>query len=287
MSAIEIILEAAGEAEHRLGRRLAVGAEQRGRAAPANFDAAEQIGLRAGHLEYARGIELRGRAEYLRVRQEANLGAAPIGGLADDLQLGDGLAALEALAIQRLRARHLDLGPRGKRIDDGDADAVQAARGLVGAAVELAARVQLGHDDLERGFAREFRMRIDRHAAAVVGHGEPAALLHHHLDEGRVARDRLVHRVVDHFGEQMMQRVGVGAADIHARPAPHRLQPLQHLDRRRVVIALPGRPRARGGLALDGRNFTGRRVAAKQVVGHAGLGSDSFGSSLAQPVVNE
>src|SRR5271170_5518120 len=69
----------------------------------------------------------------------------------------------------------------------------------------------------------------------------------------------------------MVQRVGVGAADIHAWPAPHRLQPLQHLDRGRVVFALSGRARAERRLALGGRNLTGRRRAAKQVVGHAGL----------------
>ena len=62
------------------------------------------------------------------------------------------------------------------------------------------------------------------------------------LDEGRMAGDRLVHRVVDHLGEEMMQRVGVGAADIHARAAAHRLEPLQHLDRGGVVVGLAGGP---------------------------------------------
>ncbi len=37
-------------------------------------------------------------------------------------------------------------------------------------------------------------------------------------------------RVVDHLGEQVVERVAVGAADIHARPAPDRLEPLEHLD---------------------------------------------------------
>ena len=45
-----------------------------------------------------------------------------------------------------------------------------------------------------------------------------------------VARQRLVHRVVDDFGEQMMQRLFVGAADIHAGPAAHRLEAFEHLD---------------------------------------------------------
>ena len=37
--------------------------------------------------------------------------------------------------------------PRRERIDDGNADAMQAAGDLVGVLVEFAARVQLGHDD--------------------------------------------------------------------------------------------------------------------------------------------
>jgi hypothetical protein len=41
---------------------------------------------------------------------------------------------------------------------------------------------------------------------------------------------RLVHRIVQNFGCQMVQRRLGGAADIHAWPAPDRLQPLQHLD---------------------------------------------------------
>jgi hypothetical protein len=50
------------------------------------------------------------------------------------------------------------------------------------------------------------------------------------LDPGGVAGHRLVHGVVEDLGEQMVQRLLVGAADIHARAAAHRLQPLQHLD---------------------------------------------------------
>src|SRR3546814_2612761 len=38
------------------------------------------------------------------------------------------------------------------------------------------------HDDLERRLARKFRMRIDRHAAAVVDDGQPVAGIEHDLD---------------------------------------------------------------------------------------------------------
>ena len=45
-----------------------------------------------------------------------------------------------------------------------------------------------------------------------------------------MARDRLVHGVVEHLGEEVMHGLLVGAADIHAGAPAHRLEPLQHLD---------------------------------------------------------
>ena len=60
----------------------------------------------------------------------------------------------------------LDPQPRGQRVDDADADAVEAAGDLVAAAAELAAGVEHGLDDLERVLAG--RWRADRDAAAVV-----------------------------------------------------------------------------------------------------------------------
>ena len=50
------------------------------------------------------------------------------------------------------------------------------------------------------------------------------------VDEGGMAGHRLVHGIVDHLGEEVVQRLLVGAADIHARTPAHRLQPFQHLD---------------------------------------------------------
>ena len=55
----EIVLQAAGKMEGRLGGDLAFGVDERGRAAPANFHAAEQIGLGARHLEQPRRVEAR------------------------------------------------------------------------------------------------------------------------------------------------------------------------------------------------------------------------------------
>ena len=226
----EIILQAAGEMKGVFGRNVLDALQQLGVAAPADFDAAEQIGFRARHLEQALRLERRLGAENLGVGLEADAGAAAVVDLAEVFELALGMAALETHPIELLAARDFDLEPRRQRVDDGDADAVQTARGLVDLGVEFAAGMQRAHDDFERRFLRKFRMRIDRDAAAVVGDGQKAVGAQFHLDEGGVARQRLVHGIVDDFGEQMMQRLFVGAADIHAGPAAHRLEPFEHLD---------------------------------------------------------
>ena len=86
---------------------------------------------------------------------------------------------------------------------------------------------------------------------------EPAVGAKLDLDEGGVAGQRLVHGIVDHLGEQVMQRLFVGAADIHAGAAADRLEPLQHLDMMRRIAAL-GATAARGAAACGGA----RRFAA-------------------------
>ena len=75
----------------------------------------------------------------------------------------------EGLAVELAVARDLDLEPLRQRVHHRDADAVQAAGGLVDLGIELSARMQRRHDDFERRLVAEFRMRIDRNAAAVVG----------------------------------------------------------------------------------------------------------------------
>ncbi|GJE71691.1 hypothetical protein CHKEEEPN_3238 [Methylorubrum podarium] len=198
---------------------------------------------------------------------EAHPRAAPVLHPADRLEASLRVAAGKGLAVEGLVAGDLHLQHVRERVDDGDADAVQAAGGLVDLRIELTARVQRGHDDLERRLARKFRVRIDRDAAAVVGDDEGARLLQLHLDEARVARDRLVHGIVDHLGEEVVQRPLVGAADIHAGPAPHRLQPLQHLDRRGVVtrfrrLRRGRRLRCHGGETAAALGLRGGRLAS-------------------------
>jgi hypothetical protein len=164
-----------------------------------------------------------------------------------------------------------DLHPKviGKRVDHRDADAVQTARGLVGLARELAARVQRAEDHLQRALVGELRMRVDGDAAPVVADGDRMVFMHLHLDAGGVARHRLVHGVVEHLGHQMVQGALIGAADIHARTLAHGLQPLQHLDGGGIValrLVVSGKEVIRHGAALSCGGF----VQSWQVWGQGG-----------------
>ena len=216
---------------------------------------------------------MRARAEDLRIGLEAHARAAPVVDAARVLELGHRQPALEALGVELLAARDLHVQPRRERVDHRDADAVQATRGLVGARIELSARMQRGHDHFEGGLLREFRVRVDGNAAAVVGHGQPVARLQQHLDPRGVAGDGLVHGIVEHLGEQVMQRRFVGAADVHARPPAHRLQTLENLDGGGRIARLARRAAHRfGRLAGGGRGsgcrFGGRlarRAAAEEI----------------------
>ena len=77
-------------------------------------------------------------------------------------------AALVGLRPHVAVALDLEVEPLGQRVHDRHADAVQAARDLVAAAVaELAAGVQDGQHDLGRG-ALLLLVHVDGDAAAVV-----------------------------------------------------------------------------------------------------------------------
>src|SRR3546814_2012852 len=95
-------------------------------------------------------------------------------------------------------------------------DAVKATGGRISLAVELAARMEHGHDDFQRRLAGEFGVRVDRHTAAVVDDGQPVADVEDDLDPVRMAGHRLVHAVVDHLGGEGVERALVGAPDVHA-----------------------------------------------------------------------
>ena len=146
-----------------------------------------------------------------------------------DLDIGLRHAALIALAMDLAARAHLHLQPVGERVDRRDAHAVQAAGHLVGAAAEFAAGMQLGHHRFQR---RPAGLLVDAHgdAAAPVLHGDAAVFVDGDLDAVAVAGHRFVDGVVHDLVDHVVQRLDVGAADVHARATPHRLQPFKHLD---------------------------------------------------------
>ena len=104
--------------------------------------------------------------EDLGVGLEGDLGALALGG-ADGLQRRYRLAAPVALLPDLAVALDLERQPLGERVHHRDADAVEAARDLVGLLVELAAGVEARHHDLGRG-APLAGVHVHRNAAAVV-----------------------------------------------------------------------------------------------------------------------
>ena len=123
----EVVSKPAGKMKRGFRRDLGALGDERGRAAPSDLDASEQIGLRARHPEHARGIEPRLRAEYLRIRQEPHFGAAAVRRLADNRERGCWLAPFERLPVERLAARDLDFEFLRERVHDRYADAMKSA----------------------------------------------------------------------------------------------------------------------------------------------------------------
>ena len=127
-------------------------------------------------------------------------------------------------------APDLDVQVLRERVDDGHADAVEAAGDLVAAAVaELAAGVQDGEHDLDGRLALLLHDR-DGDAAAVVDDRDRVVRVDRHVDAVAVAGKRLVDRVVDDLVDQVVQAAHTGRADVHAGPLAHGFEALEDGD---------------------------------------------------------
>ena len=119
---------------------------------------------------------------------------------------------------------------RGERVDDGDADPVQAAGNLIGIVLELSAGVKLGHDDLGRRNAF-LGMNIHRNAATVIRHSHRTVAVELNRDAVAMARHGLVDGVVHDLEDHMVQAGAViGVADIHTGSLADSVESAQHLD---------------------------------------------------------
>ena len=159
--------------------------------------------------------------------------------LADLDQLAVGHAVAEGLPPQGPAVLDLDDQLRRQRVDDRDAHAVQSAGDLVAAAAELAAGVQLGERDRDGGQLLA-RRGVGRDAATVVLDPDRTVRGEGQHDPVAVAGQGLVDPVVHDLPDQVVQAALAGRADVHARPLADRLEPLEDLDRRGVVLDAVG-----------------------------------------------
>ena len=186
------------------------------------------------------------------------------------------------LAVEPAVARHLDGQLLGERVDDGDADAVQAARDLVAAALaELAAGVEGGEHRLHRRQSR-LLVLLHRDAGAVVDHADVPVPLDGDVDAVAALGHRLVDGVVDDLVDQVVEAAGVGGADVHAGAPAHGLQALEHLDVVDGVAVVGGLPRGAGVAAAVATTLRGGLVGA----GSTGLRLTRAGRGRHVPSLN-
>ena len=150
-------------------------------------------------------------------------------------------------------AADLDVELFGERVDDRDADAVQAAGDLVAAALaELAARVQDREDDFDGRLALLLH-HADGDAAPVVDLRHRVVRVDRHRDLVAEARQSLVDRVVDELVDEVVESHHAGRADVHAGPLADRLEPLEDADVLGAVVGGAGRLRgSRSGAVFAG-----------------------------------
>ena len=92
---------------------------------------------------------------------------------------------------------------------------MQTARDLIGIAVELAARMQLGHDHLSGGHAFAF-VDTDRNTAPVIAHSDRAVGVDPYIDMIGVTGQSLVNAVIHDLVNHMVQTGPViSITDIH------------------------------------------------------------------------
>src|SRR5207237_1705343 len=131
--------------------------------------------------------------EDLIVRTERDRGAGALG-RAYDFQLRGLLAPFEPHPMLLAVPPDADLQPFAQAVDDGQADAVQAAGDAVHLPLELPAAVHAGQDQLD---ARDavLGMQVDRDPAAVVRDGHRAVLVERDLERFAAPRRGPVHRL--------------------------------------------------------------------------------------------
>ena len=150
-------------------------------------------------------------------------------GVAHNLHVVERLSLFVFLLVDVAVAEHLREHVARQGVDAADADAVQTARYLVAALVELTAGMQHGHDDLE-GRLVHFLVLVDGDASAVVLHGDRVIFVDGYLDVLAVTGHCLVDRVVDGLVHQVVKTFLADVANVHCRALADGLEAFQHLN---------------------------------------------------------
>src|SRR5579885_243537 len=104
----------------------------------------------------------------------------------------------------------INLAPFGERVDDRDANPVQTTTDFIAAAAKLAARMQYGHDDFQRGEARTLVVLLYRYATPVIFNSDGAIGVNGDFDGVGLTGHHFVNAVIDNFLDQVMQATLIG-----------------------------------------------------------------------------
>ena len=137
------------------------------------FEVDREAGVEEGEFAQAGGEAIEFEFDRIdkdrRIGEEGDCGAGFFRvDLTDDMELLGGFATLEGDAVDLAVAHDVGAEPIGECVDAFGADAVEAAGVFVSALSKLAAGVEVGEHEFNRGNA-ELRVHVDRNAAAVVG----------------------------------------------------------------------------------------------------------------------
>ncbi len=204
----------------RVGRRAAVGKCQ--------TDALVQERQLAKTVGQNLILVFGGMGKYLAVGLERDARTAILA-IADDVDRRSGRTLRIALTVDLAAA--VDLGDQKRRqcIDARYAHAVQTARYLVAALVELTAGMQHRQDDLQSRLAL-LLVEVGRDASAVVLDRYRIVFVYGNVYVGTVTGQRLVYGVVHDLVYEMVQTLLADIADIHGGAFANGFQALQHLD---------------------------------------------------------
>src|SRR5690606_215185 len=123
----------------------------------------------------------------------------------------------------------LGLEPLRECVHDRHTHPVETTRHLVGALLELAASVQGRENGGQTGELGLVHL-VDGNATTVVDHLYASVGAPGDLDARGEASHRLVHRVVHHLPDEMVEPSRAGGTDVHPRTEADRLETFENGD---------------------------------------------------------